>query len=30
LDARARPLVVDAKVNPEVRAEWLAEAFRAH
>jgi thiamine pyrophosphate-dependent acetolactate synthase large subunit-like protein len=30
LDARDRPLVVDAKVNPEVRAEWLAEAFRAH
>ena len=27
---RDRPLVVDAKVNPEVRAEWLAEAFRAH
>ncbi len=30
LDIRDRPLVVDAKVNPEVRAEWLAEAFRAH
>jgi thiamine pyrophosphate-dependent acetolactate synthase large subunit-like protein len=24
-----RPLVLDAKVNPKVRAEWLAEAFRA-
>lgn len=23
------PLVVDAKVNPEVSAEWLSEAFRA-
>jgi thiamine pyrophosphate-dependent acetolactate synthase large subunit-like protein len=30
LDVRDRPLVVDARVNPEVRAEWLAEAFRAH
>ena len=30
LETRDRPLVVDAKVNPEVRAEWLAEAFRAH
>jgi thiamine pyrophosphate-dependent acetolactate synthase large subunit-like protein len=27
---RDRPLVIDAKVNPEVRAEWLEEAFRAH
>jgi thiamine pyrophosphate-dependent acetolactate synthase large subunit-like protein len=27
---RDRPLVIDAKVNPDVRAEWLAEAFRAH
>lgn len=24
------PLVIDAKVNPEIRAEWLEEAFRAH
>lgn len=24
-----RPLVLDAKVNPEICAEWLAEAFRA-
>lgn len=24
-----RPLVLDAKVNPEISAEWLAEAFRA-
>src|SRR5919112_2116782 len=30
LEARDRPLVIDARVNPEVRAEWLAEAFRAH
>ncbi|MCA1728835.1 MAG: thiamine pyrophosphate-binding protein [Actinobacteria bacterium] len=30
LERRERPLVVDAKVNPEVRAEWLEEAFRAH
>ena len=30
LERRDRPLVVDAKVNPEVRAEWLEEAFRAH
>ena len=30
LKRRDRPLVIDAKVNPEVRAEWLAEAFRAH
>ena len=27
---RDGPLVIDAKVNPEVRAEWLEEAFRAH
>ena len=30
LDIRDRPLVIDARVNPEIRAEWLAEAFRAH
>jgi len=30
LGRRAGPLVIDAKVNPEVRAEWLEEAFRAH
>jgi thiamine pyrophosphate-dependent acetolactate synthase large subunit-like protein len=24
-----RPLVLDAKVNPAICAEWLAEAFRA-
>ena len=30
LERRDLPLVIDAKVNPEVRAEWLAEAFRAH
>ena len=23
------PLVIDAKVNPEVEADWLKEAFRA-
>ncbi|HYZ79780.1 MAG TPA: thiamine pyrophosphate-dependent enzyme, partial [Solirubrobacteraceae bacterium] len=28
-DARPRPLVLDAKVNPTICAEWLAEAFRA-
>jgi hypothetical protein len=27
---RMRPLVVDAKVDPTVVAEWLSEAFRAH
>jgi thiamine pyrophosphate-dependent acetolactate synthase large subunit-like protein len=27
---RPGPLVVDAKVDPTVVAEWLAEAFRAH
>jgi thiamine pyrophosphate-dependent acetolactate synthase large subunit-like protein len=30
LERRDLPLVIDAKVNPEVRAEWLAEAFHAH
>jgi thiamine pyrophosphate-dependent acetolactate synthase large subunit-like protein len=30
LGRRDRPLVIDAKVNPDVRAEWLEEAFRAH
>jgi thiamine pyrophosphate-dependent acetolactate synthase large subunit-like protein len=30
LERRYGPLVIDAKVNPEVRAEWLEEAFRAH
>ena len=30
LERRDLPLVIDAKVNPEVRAEWLADAFRAH
>ena len=29
LQRRDRPLVIDAKVNPQVRAGWLAEAFRA-
>src|SRR3954453_23418662 len=27
--SRERPLLVDAKVNPDVVAEWLEEAFRA-
>ncbi|MDX6380604.1 MAG: hypothetical protein QOI57_1628 [Rubrobacteraceae bacterium] len=30
LERRDGPLVIDAKVNPEVRAEWLEEAFRTH
>jgi thiamine pyrophosphate-dependent acetolactate synthase large subunit-like protein len=30
LGRRNRPLLIDAKVNPEIRAEWLAEAFRSH
>src|SRR5215212_8345509 len=30
LERRDGPLVVDAKVNPHVRAEWLEEAFRVH
>ena len=30
LGRRDRPLVIDAKVNPDVRAEWLEQAFRAH
>jgi thiamine pyrophosphate-dependent acetolactate synthase large subunit-like protein len=29
LERRERPLLVDAKVNPDVVAEWLEEAFRA-
>jgi acetolactate synthase I/II/III large subunit len=29
LDHRDRPLLVDAKVDPDVVAEWLEEAFRA-
>jgi thiamine pyrophosphate-dependent acetolactate synthase large subunit-like protein len=28
-EAEPGPLVLDAKVNPTIRAEWLAEAFRA-
>jgi thiamine pyrophosphate-dependent acetolactate synthase large subunit-like protein len=28
-ESAPRPLVLDAKVNPNIRAEWLAEAFRA-
>ncbi|HEX2089691.1 MAG TPA: thiamine pyrophosphate-binding protein [Actinomycetota bacterium] len=30
LDRRDGPLVLDAKVAPDVVAEWLEEAFRAH
>jgi thiamine pyrophosphate-dependent acetolactate synthase large subunit-like protein len=28
--ARDRPLVLDAKVDPDICAEWLEEAFRGH
>jgi thiamine pyrophosphate-dependent acetolactate synthase large subunit-like protein len=28
-ESEPRPLVLDAKVNPTICAEWLAEAFRA-
>jgi thiamine pyrophosphate-dependent acetolactate synthase large subunit-like protein len=30
LGRRDGPFVIDAKVNPNVRAEWLEEAFRGH
>jgi thiamine pyrophosphate-dependent acetolactate synthase large subunit-like protein len=30
LARRERPMLVDAKVNPDVCAEWLEEAFRSH
>ena len=30
LDNRDRPLVVDARVDPDICAEWLEEAFRGH
>jgi thiamine pyrophosphate-dependent acetolactate synthase large subunit-like protein len=30
LAAPERPLVLDAKVDPDICAEWLEEAFRAH
>jgi thiamine pyrophosphate-dependent acetolactate synthase large subunit-like protein len=30
LAARDRPLVVDAKVDPDLCADWLEEAFRGH
>ncbi|MDA0169114.1 thiamine pyrophosphate-binding protein [Solirubrobacter taibaiensis] len=30
LTDRDRPLVVDAKVDPDICAEWLEEAFRGH
>ena len=29
-DHRDRPLVLDAKVDPDICAEWLEEAFRGH
>jgi hypothetical protein len=28
LERRTGPLLVDAKVDPDVRAEWLEDAFR--
>jgi thiamine pyrophosphate-dependent acetolactate synthase large subunit-like protein len=30
LEQSARPMVVDAKVDPDICAEWLEEAFRSH
>ena len=30
LERRDGPFVIDAKVNPNVVAEWLEEAFRSH
>ena len=30
LDHRDRPLVLDARVDPDICAEWLEEAFRGH
>jgi thiamine pyrophosphate-dependent acetolactate synthase large subunit-like protein len=30
LENRDRPLVLDAKVDPDICAEWLEEAFRGH
>jgi len=30
LGRRAGPLVVDVKVDPDVVADWLAEAFQSH
>jgi thiamine pyrophosphate-dependent acetolactate synthase large subunit-like protein len=30
LGRRAGPLLVDVKVDPDVVADWLAEAFRSH
>ena len=30
LGHRDRPLVLDAKVDPDICAEWLEEAFRGH
>ena len=30
LERRDRPLVLDAKVDPDICAEWLEEAFRGH
>jgi len=30
LERRDRPMVLDAKVDPDICAEWLEEAFRGH
>jgi acetolactate synthase I/II/III large subunit len=30
LEHRDGPMVVDAKVDPDICADWLEEAFRAH
>jgi thiamine pyrophosphate-dependent acetolactate synthase large subunit-like protein len=30
LENRDRPLVLDARVDPDICAEWLEEAFRGH
>jgi acetolactate synthase I/II/III large subunit len=30
LQERAGPMVLDAKVDPDICAEWLEEAFRGH
>jgi acetolactate synthase I/II/III large subunit len=30
LEQRGGPMVVDAKVDPDICADWLEEAFRSH
>jgi thiamine pyrophosphate-dependent acetolactate synthase large subunit-like protein len=30
LDHRDRPMVIDAKIDPDICADWLEEAFRGH